>query len=136
MIHHTCHAYMTIYVPLDPDLRMACVTFDPAKPHTHPMGPTTKITLDIKEKYRKCVRAAGVLGTTVQKVDDGKQYFHMHTFTHKLNLFLNLSPDHSPSAEWPVPCDAPSLTASETTQAGNYMRREAQGLPRRLWYFR
>jgi hypothetical protein len=29
---------------------MACMTFDPAKPHTLPMGPMTKITLDIKEK--------------------------------------------------------------------------------------
>ncbi|KAJ7333283.1 hypothetical protein DFH08DRAFT_966118 [Mycena albidolilacea] len=70
MIHHTCHAYMMIYVPLDPDLCMACVTFDTAKLHTHPMGPMTKISLNIKEKYRKCVRAAGVLGTTAQKVDD------------------------------------------------------------------
>ncbi|KAJ7741845.1 hypothetical protein B0H16DRAFT_1861601 [Mycena metata] len=48
----------------------ACVTFNPAKPHTHPMGPMIKITLDVKEAYRKCVRAAGVLGTTVQRVDD------------------------------------------------------------------
>ncbi|KAJ7719563.1 hypothetical protein B0H16DRAFT_1795087 [Mycena metata] len=70
MLHHPCKTYMTIYVPLDSSLRMACVTFNPAKPHTHPMGPMTKITLDVKEAYRKCVRAAGVLGTTVQRVDD------------------------------------------------------------------
>ncbi|KAJ6518252.1 hypothetical protein C8R47DRAFT_1031643 [Mycena vitilis] len=70
MIHHACTAYMTIYVPVDTSLRMACVVFDPAKPHSHPMPPMTKVSLDAKESYRRCVRAAGILGTTVQKVDD------------------------------------------------------------------
>ncbi|KAJ7917410.1 hypothetical protein B0H13DRAFT_2269491 [Mycena leptocephala] len=70
MIHHPCPAYMTIYVPLDSSLRMACVVFDPGRPHSHPMSPMTKLSLNYEETYRKCVRATGILGTTVQKVDD------------------------------------------------------------------
>ncbi|KAJ7804189.1 hypothetical protein B0H13DRAFT_2687480 [Mycena leptocephala] len=70
MIHHPCPAYMTIYVPLDSSLRMACVVFDPGCPHSHPMSPMTKLSLNYEETYRKCVRATGILGTTVQKVDD------------------------------------------------------------------
>jgi hypothetical protein len=71
MIRHPCTAYMTIYVPANTTLRMACVILDPAKPHTHPMPPEAKLTLDVAQTYRKCVRAKGVLGATVQQVDDG-----------------------------------------------------------------
>ncbi|KAJ7440024.1 hypothetical protein FB451DRAFT_966547, partial [Mycena latifolia] len=70
MIHHACKAYMTIYVPVDTSLRMACVLFDHLKPHTHPMPPMKKASLDVKKVYRRCVKAMGALGTTVQKVDD------------------------------------------------------------------
>ncbi|KAJ7476811.1 hypothetical protein FB451DRAFT_1366387 [Mycena latifolia] len=70
MIRHFCSAYMSIYVPIDATMRMACVVLDHRKPHTHPMPALAKLTLDVEETYRKCVKAAGVLGTTVQKVDD------------------------------------------------------------------
>jgi len=66
---------MTIYVPIDTSLRMACVVLNHERPHTHPMPPMTKPTLDVKESYRRCVKATGVLGTTVQKVDDGEDFF-------------------------------------------------------------
>ncbi|KAJ7138792.1 hypothetical protein C8R43DRAFT_1131951 [Mycena crocata] len=70
MIHHPCNAYMTIFVPVDPSLRMACVVLDHRRPHTHPMPPMKKASLDVKKVYRRCVKAMGALGTTVQKVDD------------------------------------------------------------------
>ncbi|KAJ7435706.1 hypothetical protein B0H11DRAFT_2366612 [Mycena galericulata] len=70
MIHHPCQAYMTIFVPLDLSLRMACVMLDHTKPHTHPMPPKSKASLEVKAVYRKCVRQTGALGMTVQKVDD------------------------------------------------------------------
>ncbi|KAJ6629706.1 hypothetical protein B0H10DRAFT_2208657 [Mycena sp. CBHHK59/15] len=34
------------------------------------MPPMIKATLDVKEMYRRCVKATGVLGSTVQNVDD------------------------------------------------------------------
>ncbi|KAJ7511946.1 hypothetical protein B0H11DRAFT_1899441 [Mycena galericulata] len=70
MIHHPCQAYMTIFVPLDLSLRMACVILDHTKPHTHPMPPRSKASLEVKAVYRHCVRQTGALGMTVQKVDD------------------------------------------------------------------
>lgn len=82
MIHHPCPAYMTIYVPLDSSLRMACVVFDPGRPHSHPMSPMTKLSLNYEETYRKCVRATGILGTTVQKVDDGKRVFRISLYSY------------------------------------------------------
>ncbi|KAJ7176340.1 hypothetical protein C8R43DRAFT_1102271 [Mycena crocata] len=75
MIHHPCFANMLIYEPIDTTLRMACVVFDHTKPHTHPMPVLAKLTLDVEKTYRKCVKAAGVLGTTVQKVDDAPTTF-------------------------------------------------------------
>ncbi|KAF7336436.1 hypothetical protein MSAN_02297600 [Mycena sanguinolenta] len=70
MIHHTCNAYMTIYVPVDTSLRMACVVLNHQKPHSHPIPLVSKASLDIRDTYRRCVKATGVFGTSVQKVDD------------------------------------------------------------------
>jgi hypothetical protein len=68
MIRRPCTAYMTIYMPVDPNMRLACVVLDPSRPYTHPMPPLAELTLDVDKVYRKCVRAAGVLGTTVQSI--------------------------------------------------------------------
>ncbi|KAJ7745833.1 hypothetical protein DFH07DRAFT_833306 [Mycena maculata] len=61
---------MTIYVPTDVSLRMACVVLDHKRPHTHAMPLRSNASLDVKALYRRCVQLTGVLGTTVQKVDD------------------------------------------------------------------
>lgn len=50
---------------------MACVVPDHTQPHNHPMPPMTKASYEIKKVYQDCIKAAGVLGATVRKVDDG-----------------------------------------------------------------
>ncbi|KAJ7702554.1 hypothetical protein B0H14DRAFT_2291350, partial [Mycena olivaceomarginata] len=75
MTRRPCTAYMTIYVPVDPNTRLACVVLDASKLHTHPMPPLAKLSLDVDKVYRKCVRAAGVLGTTVHKLDDVAYFY-------------------------------------------------------------
>jgi hypothetical protein len=58
-------------VPLDPSIRKALVFHKPDKPHTHPMPPLTKMSVDLKHTYTGCIEDAGTLGATVNKVDNG-----------------------------------------------------------------
>ncbi|KAJ7182286.1 hypothetical protein C8R43DRAFT_1115930 [Mycena crocata] len=66
---YDCPAVRTIFVPLDTSIRRPVIVHQRGTPHRHPMPPLTKVSLDIKEKYRACVAAAGPVGATVSKVD-------------------------------------------------------------------
>lgn len=71
MVRHECEATRTIFIPEDPRIRMACVIMEPSDPHTHPILPATKATIEIKNLYRECISAAGIHGSTVRTVDNG-----------------------------------------------------------------
>ena len=73
-----CNAYQTIFVPLDSTIRMACIVYDTI-PHTHPTLPLSKPSKVATELYRKCMQAAGVVGSTVQTVKRGMPFV---TFKH------------------------------------------------------
>ena len=75
LIHHTCSAYRTIYVPEDPAIRKACVVPNHKEPHNHPILPPTKTPVAIKEIYRKCVNNSGIVGSSVSTVDNGEEFF-------------------------------------------------------------
>lgn len=74
LIHHKCSASRTIYVPDDPTIRMAIVVPDHKEPHTHPILPPTKTPAAIKEAYRRCIRNAGLVGSSVRTVDNGESH--------------------------------------------------------------
>jgi hypothetical protein len=134
MTRRPCTAYMTIYVPVDPNTRLACVVLDASKPHTHPMPPLAKLSLDVDKVYRKCVRAAGVLGTTVQKVDDGAYFYPVDLIPIMLIIYDSIY-DHSP-LKGPVSGNVPSIPPHQTTETGHYTFRKAPGVARRTWCWR
>ncbi|KAF7326552.1 hypothetical protein MVEN_02608400 [Mycena venus] len=69
---YPCQAKRTIYVPEDPSIRKALVVHKPHTPHSHPMPPLVKASLDVKETYTTCVETSGPVGATVNKVDNAK----------------------------------------------------------------
>jgi hypothetical protein len=71
IVNHPCSARRTIYIPIDTSLRFALIVHKNV-PHNHPMPRIDKASFDTKATYQKCVEAAGVLGATVQKVDQGQ----------------------------------------------------------------
>lgn len=71
IIPHHCPAARTIFVPLDPAIRKVVLVQDYRYPHSHPILPMTKTTLDVEELYTKCVEANGAFGSTVAKVEKG-----------------------------------------------------------------
>ncbi|KAF8175111.1 hypothetical protein BJ912DRAFT_1075466 [Pholiota molesta] len=72
MVRHQCPASRTIFVPEDPTIRKACVIPNHEKPHTHPILPDTKTSKMIREMYKKCVEAAGIVGSSVHTVDNAR----------------------------------------------------------------
>ncbi|KAF8961308.1 hypothetical protein BDZ97DRAFT_1760046 [Flammula alnicola] len=71
MVRHQCPTSRTIYVPLDPTIRKALVGPN-QHGHSHPILPATKASKMIKEMYQKCIRAAGIVGSTVLSVENAK----------------------------------------------------------------
>lgn len=51
---------------------MACVVPNHEEPHTHPILPATKTSTIIRETYKNCIKSAGVVGSSVRTVDNGK----------------------------------------------------------------
>ena len=70
MVHIPCQASRTIYVPTN-GLRIGILIQDHEHPHTHPILPLTKASIQEKNDYKECVRAAGALKATVQSVENG-----------------------------------------------------------------
>ncbi|KAJ6475510.1 hypothetical protein C8R45DRAFT_1102787 [Mycena sanguinolenta] len=73
IIHHECPARRTTYVPLVATVRTALIIHPHNTAHNHPMPSLKKLSLQVKESYRNCVRAAGCVAATVKKVDNGTQ---------------------------------------------------------------
>jgi hypothetical protein len=69
-MNYPCSARRTIYIPIDPSLRVALIVHK-GIPHNHPMPKIDKASYETKSAYRKCVEAVGIVGATVQKVDQG-----------------------------------------------------------------
>ena len=59
---------------------MACIVPNHEHPHSHPVLPASKASRDIKDLYRSCVEAAGVIGSTVQSVENGTINSTRHQF--------------------------------------------------------
>lgn len=92
LLRHRCSAARTIYVPEDPAVRMACVVPNHEKAHTHPILPATKTSTIIRETYKDCVRTAGVVGSSVRTVDNGKSLpIYTDFYAFQFNL-LTISP--------------------------------------------
>ncbi|KAJ7736698.1 hypothetical protein B0H16DRAFT_1326459, partial [Mycena metata] len=64
-----CPARRAIYVPLDPSIRKVLLVTNNTG-HNHPMPILSKVSVGVKETYKNCVKAAGVVGATVAKVDN------------------------------------------------------------------
>ncbi|KAJ7782537.1 hypothetical protein DFH07DRAFT_1010922 [Mycena maculata] len=69
IVNRPCDASRTIYVPLDPTIRKALIIHG-GDPHSHPMPALTKVSFELKESYRKCIKSVGTVGATVTKVDN------------------------------------------------------------------
>ncbi|KAG6819655.1 hypothetical protein H0H93_009829 [Arthromyces matolae] len=69
VIRHKCPASRVIYIPLDPKIRMACIVPNHGVAHNHPILPAIKPSREIKELFKRCIDAVGVIGATVQSVE-------------------------------------------------------------------
>ncbi|THV01762.1 hypothetical protein K435DRAFT_793088 [Dendrothele bispora CBS 962.96] len=72
MVKHKCKAYRTIFVPTDKTVQMACIIYKVGPAHSHPALPLSKPSKTAKELYRRCVEAAGIVGTTARLVEQEK----------------------------------------------------------------
>ncbi|KAJ7714640.1 hypothetical protein B0H16DRAFT_1435391 [Mycena metata] len=64
-----CPARRAIYVPIDRSIRKVLLVTNNTG-HNHPMPILSKVSVGVKETYKGCVKAAGVVGATVAKVDN------------------------------------------------------------------
>ncbi|KAJ7763836.1 hypothetical protein B0H16DRAFT_1455086 [Mycena metata] len=64
-----CPARRAIYVPPDPSIRKVLLVTNNTG-HNHPMPILSKVSVGVKETYKNCVKAAGVVGATVAKVNN------------------------------------------------------------------
>ncbi|KAJ7820677.1 hypothetical protein B0H13DRAFT_2451468 [Mycena leptocephala] len=64
-----CFAKRNIYVPIDTSIRKALIITN-GTGHNHPMPPLAKPTLGGKGVWKTCVKASGIVGATVAKVDN------------------------------------------------------------------
>ncbi|KAJ6592738.1 hypothetical protein B0H19DRAFT_1365112 [Mycena capillaripes] len=70
IVNRPCEARRTIYVPVDTNIRKALIIPPRNIAHNHPMPSLKKVSLELKESYRKCIKASGCVGATVAKVDN------------------------------------------------------------------
>ncbi|KAJ7670029.1 hypothetical protein DFH06DRAFT_1321054 [Mycena polygramma] len=66
---YPCDAQRTIFVPTDSSILKVLIVHN-ATGHNHPMPALTKVSFGHKDTYRQCIKANGVLGATVAKVDN------------------------------------------------------------------
>lgn len=76
---------------MDSSIRKALVIHPKNVPHNHPMPPMTKASYELRATYRDCVEAAGCVGSTVSKVDNGRTTL-CGNFVNILILLSNLAP--------------------------------------------
>ena len=53
-------------------IRKVIIVFEHEKPHNHPVLPAMKASISVKNLYRDCIAAAGLVGSSVGKVDNGE----------------------------------------------------------------
>ncbi|KAJ6618034.1 hypothetical protein B0H10DRAFT_1947836 [Mycena sp. CBHHK59/15] len=70
--HHKCPCKLSIYVPIDTRVRKVLLFHPKSVPHNHPIPPLLKLSHEARSKYTEAVAAAGIVGSTVAKVDNGK----------------------------------------------------------------
>jgi hypothetical protein len=75
IVHRECPAKRTYYIPVDPTIRKILIFHPKGVPHNHPVPPPLKLSDETKSKYQKCIKAVGLIGSTVAKVDNGIRYF-------------------------------------------------------------
>ncbi|KAJ7879348.1 hypothetical protein B0H13DRAFT_2543696 [Mycena leptocephala] len=67
--NYSCDATRAIYVPKDSSVRKVLIIHNETG-HNHPMPTLSKVSFGLKDTYRQCVEAHGVLGATVSKIDN------------------------------------------------------------------
>ncbi|KAJ6484300.1 hypothetical protein DFH09DRAFT_1340069 [Mycena vulgaris] len=70
MVHRKCPSKVTFHVPVDPSIRKILIFFPRGVPHNHPVQPSLIPSHETEFKYRKCVQAVGLVGSTIAKVDN------------------------------------------------------------------
>jgi hypothetical protein len=70
MTNYSCPAVRYIYIPEDSSIRKVLLIHNDTG-HNHPMPMLSKVSFGLKDTYRQCVEANGVLGATVSKIDNG-----------------------------------------------------------------
>ncbi|KAF8197632.1 hypothetical protein K438DRAFT_2118253 [Mycena galopus ATCC 62051] len=68
---YDCPATRTIYIPKDRSIRKVLIIHNNTG-HNHPMPTIIKVTFGLKDTYRQCIDAHGVLGAMVAKVDNAQ----------------------------------------------------------------
>ncbi|KAJ6563092.1 hypothetical protein DFH09DRAFT_1364226 [Mycena vulgaris] len=77
--NYPCDATRAIYVPKDPSVRKVLIIHNETG-HNHPMPTLTKVSLGLKDIYRQCVEAHGILGATVSKIDNGMKLIFLRSY--------------------------------------------------------
>ncbi|KAJ2919368.1 hypothetical protein MD484_g1015, partial [Candolleomyces efflorescens] len=70
MIKRTCNVKLKIFCPVDESDRRAIVVLFGDDGHNHPVFPPTKLTKQQREIYLDAIRAHGLVGATVSKVNN------------------------------------------------------------------
>ncbi|KAL0057171.1 hypothetical protein AAF712_016196 [Marasmius tenuissimus] len=69
MVQHPCPVKRTIYVPLGVNNERRALVFHKDIPHNHAVPLQHRLTFEAEQLYRELIRAVGVVGATVMKVD-------------------------------------------------------------------
>ncbi len=69
LVKYRCQTKISIWYPADETDRRAIVLLSGA--HTHPTPLYDKVAQESERRYEKAVRAVGIMGATVSKVDRG-----------------------------------------------------------------
>lgn len=72
MIHRPCEASLSIFVPVNNDIRSAIVIPTPNKFQNHPRFPPEKLTHDAKRQYANIIKAHGKPGASLAAIDHCK----------------------------------------------------------------
>ncbi|KAJ6591397.1 hypothetical protein B0H10DRAFT_1960790 [Mycena sp. CBHHK59/15] len=68
--NYPCKAVRYVYVPKDPSIRKVLIVHNNTG-HTHPIPTLSNVSFELNDTYRQCIKAHGVLGATVSKIDNG-----------------------------------------------------------------
>jgi capsular polysaccharide biosynthesis protein len=79
--NYPCNATRAIYVPKDPSIRKVLIIHNETG-HNHPMPTLIKVSFGLKDTYRQCIEAHGVLGATVSKIDNGMYMIFLRSLFH------------------------------------------------------